>query len=150
MISKYKFYHGALLAEIVDLMERDVSIGELKEEGRLTCYILDNKVGMYALHSSSVTNRWQFQLRVKGALEIKELTARCERVFVCLICGEDGFLSIDIADLVSPDVTKAHSSGPLGISVKRQSKEQYSVSIRRISLPKKYVRGFQPILDCLQ
>ncbi|HXC50655.1 MAG TPA: hypothetical protein VN634_07225 [Candidatus Limnocylindrales bacterium] len=94
MIPDYKLYQGAVLADLVDLAERGISISELLEEGRLHSYLIDQKVGLHVKHSGARLSPWQFTFSPENRSSLEKLSKTVEHVFVVLVCWLDGIVAL--------------------------------------------------------
>jgi hypothetical protein len=147
MIPDYKLYHGAVLAELVDVAKRTLSIGELVEEGRLSSYVLDGCVGLYVKHSAARMPPWQFTFTDGNRVALCELQRQTPRIFVVLVCWLDGMvcLSLDeLATILGPAETQQG-----WVRVERRKNEWYAVSGAAAELPHKKPRGVAPLVEAL-
>jgi hypothetical protein len=147
MIPEYKFYHGAVLAELIDCMRKSVAIEELVEEGRLTSYVLDGRVGLHIKHSEKKLTPWQFTFTQANARELGLLQMSHENSFVVLVCHSDGMVCLTVEELVSLLTFKQGEQA--SISVSRQRNELYAVASSTRELPRKPI-GLQSICMCLE
>lgn len=147
MTPEYKFYHGAVLAEIVDVSRREISIRELREDGRLTSYILNGEVGVHIKHSTARLPPWQFTLTRQNFEELLRLLRSHRQIFICCVCGVDGILVVNLQEIANAPIDGC--SNQTWIRVSRRRRELYSVSIGQYELPKKYGRGVSKIVKAL-
>jgi hypothetical protein len=99
-VAEYKRYHGLVLAELVQQMDRPVMIHELSESGRLSSYLIDDRVGLYVKHSTNRMGPWQFTFTASNLAELNELQGRTNRVFITLVCGTEGLVTLSIAEFM--------------------------------------------------
>ena len=147
MIAEYKLYHGAVLAELVDLLPRAVSINELDEEGRLSSYILDGRVGLQVKHSTQRLHPWQFTFTKSNGLELLSLSNIVPEVFVVLVCHTDGMACLTIREVTS--ILAAGESDQAWIRVDRRRNEMYTVSGAACELSSKKPNGIDPIVSAI-
>lgn len=148
MIPEYKFFHGAVLAEIVHILDRPVSIDELFEEGRLSSYVLDGRVGLYVKHSAVRLHPWQFTFTKQNFAELLALRERIEKVFLVLVCNTDGMVCLRMEELMG--LIGASASEQSGIRIDRRRGQWYSVYGGRTELPEKRPKGVEIILSELR
>ena len=147
MIPEYKLYHGAVLAELVHSYPNAVSIDELVEEGRLTSYVLDNRIGLQIKHSSKRLNPWQFTFTPANYREIGFLQISHRNSFIVLVCHTDGMVCLTADEVISLLAFGESAQG--WIRVSRRRNEWYSVSGGAAELPRKKPEGLDPIIACL-
>lgn len=147
MIAEYKFYHGVVLAELVNLMDRAISINELHEEGRLSSYVLDDKLGLQIKHSSNRLTPWQFTFTKQNLLQLLTMQTEKRRVFIALVCHDDGIVTLTLEEATS--ILTGGESQQAWIRVERRRNEWYTVSGGVSELPNKKPQGVQPIIQAL-
>ena len=147
MIPEYKLYHGAVLSELVDISDRDISIGELREEGRLSSYILDENIGLHIKHSTSRLSPWQFTISTANLTDCLELKRVFKNVYIVLVCHTDGFVTLDIEEAAT--LIKAGESNQAWIRAERRRGQWYSVSGNADSIAIKKPHGVLQIIDAL-
>lgn len=147
MIPEYKLYHGAVLAELVDISPRALSIDELREDGRLTSYVLDNRVGMQIKHSSARLRPWQFTFTKPNVVELGLLQFSHPDTYIVFVCHLDGLVCLTVEEVMSLLVFGASDQGWIRIS--RRRGEWYTVSGAAAELPRKKPEGIECILHCL-
>lgn len=99
MIADYKFYHGAVLAELVSAKVGPLAIDELTEEGRLSSYILDGRTGLQIKHSTNRLHPWQFTFTKANLVELLALQQSYKSVFVVLVCHTDGMVALTLEEV---------------------------------------------------
>ena len=147
MIAEYKLYHGAVLAELVDRRVGPVSVDELSEEGRLSCYILDGKVGMMVKHSAQRLYPWTFTFTTQNLLELDDLRRRTRASFVVLVCSTDGMVCLTVAELGG--LMALTGQDQAGVRVERRRRRMYGVSGGGEKLGHKKPSGLDAILEAL-
>lgn len=147
MIAEYKFYHGVVLAELINHMVGPLSVDELVEEGRLSSYILDNCMGLQIKHCTNRLHPWQFTFTKQNLLQLLALQERFGTVFVVFVCHEDGMVTLTLKEVTG--ILTSGESEQAWIRVDRKRNEWYSVSGGAAVLPNKKPQGVQPILQAL-
>lgn len=147
MIPSYKLYHGAVLAELVDCLDQPVSINELVEDGRLTSYILDGKVGLHIKHSMMRMSPWQFTFTSANIQELGYLQMSHDNSFVVLVCHTDGMVCLRLSEVVS--LLSFVKGDQASIRVSKHRNKFYSISSGATELPTKRPNGLTPIVETL-
>jgi hypothetical protein len=76
MIPEYKFYHGAVLADLIDRSNRPIQIDELDEPGRLLNYALNGDIGIQIKYSSARLGPWSFTFSPSNIEDLEDLGAK--------------------------------------------------------------------------
>ena len=147
MIPDYKLYHGAVLAELVDEAKCTLSIAELREEGRLSSYVLNDRVGLYVKHSGTCMPPWQFTFTEGNSLTLRELQRQSATVFVVLVCWLDGMVCLSFDELAM--ILNSAGTQQEWVRVERRKNEWYGVSGSAAELPHKKPRGLAPLIEAL-
>ena len=148
MIADYKFYHGVVLAELVNLMEGPIVIDELVEDGRLSSYVLNSRIGLQVKHSTSRLHPWQFTFTKANLVQLLALQQEYAEVFVVMVCNTDGLVSLTLDEITS--VLESRTSDQAWIRVDRRRHEWYSVSGGAVELEGKRSQGVQKIVQALE
>jgi hypothetical protein len=147
MIPEYKFYHGAVLAELVHRCAIPMQIDELHEVGRLSSYVLDSRVGVQIKHSRARLRPWHFTFTKLNISELQDLCHSFARVYVVLVCNTDGMVCLDIEEFLATLGSGESDQG--WIRVDRPRGKWYEVSGGKTTVAKKLPRGIEPILQAL-
>lgn len=147
MIPEYKLYHGAVLAELVHRCDKSILIDELIEEGRLTSYILDNRIGLQIKHSTQRLHPWQFTFTKSNIIELLALQQKYSDVYIAFVCHTDGIACLSV-DEVSSVITTGEND-QAWIRIDRRKGEWYGVSGGAGELPNKKPNGIDVILQTL-
>jgi hypothetical protein len=148
MIAEYKFYHGAVLAELINLKTGPLSIDELSEDGRLCSYILDGRVGFQIKHSTNRLHPWQFTFTKANLVQLLALQQSYSAVLVVLVCHTDGFVVLTLEEATILLATR--ESEQAWIRVDRKKNEWYSVNGGVAGLVCKRPQGVQKIIHALE
>lgn len=147
MIAEYKFYHGVVLAELVNLKTGALAIDELDENGRLSSYVLDGKVGLQIKHSTNRLHPWQFTFTKANLVQLLALQQRYQIVFIVLVCHDDEMVTLTLDEITG--VLATGESDQAWIRVDRKKNEWYSVSGGGAELAGKRPHGVQKIIQAL-
>jgi hypothetical protein len=148
MIADYKFYHGAVLAELVNLQSGPLTIDELKEDGRLSSYVLNQKIGLQIKHSSNRLRPWQFTFTKANLVQLLALQHSYPVVFIVLVCHTDGMLTLTLEE--TTEILVAGESEQAWIRVNRRKNEWYSINGGAAELQGKRPQGLQKIVQSLE
>ncbi|MDV6330021.1 hypothetical protein [Asticcacaulis sp. 201] len=148
MVPEYKFYHGAALCEIIDICPFDIKIGELKEDGRLTSYVVDQKIGLQVKHSSARLPPWSFSFTSANWDELIILSKLYKKnVFLIFVCSDVGFVTIDIQCVL--ELLSNGQAEQAWIRISRKRGKWFEVSGNSGRQAIKRPTGVAPILDAL-
>lgn len=148
MTPEYQFYHGALLHEIVIRAGRELRIELRNVHGRADAYVIDGSVGLLIKHSTMRLTPWAFTFSRDHVDEIRALRAGTKVCFVGLVCGDDGFVCVRDADLVS--ILSPTDKDLASVRVERRPRKMYRVSSGGNELAGKLARGVEEILSALK
>lgn len=147
MIPEYKLFHGAVMMQLVDCMRRPVSIDELVEDGRLTSYVIDGRVGVHIKHSMAKLTPWQFTFTRANVRELEYLRMIYRDTFVVLVCHTDGMVCLTLEEVGS--LLTFGQREQAWIRVSRHRNELYAVTGGAAELPRKRADGVGMITDRL-
>jgi len=147
MTPEYKFYHGAVLAELVDRSKRAITIDELTEYGRLSSYVLNGNIGIYVKHSAQRLHPWPFTFTRPNLVELLRLQSICDEVFLVLVCEADGMVCLAMNEAV--ELLQPTSSDQAWLRVDRKRGEWYAVASGGGGLPYKRPKGIDLVLRAL-
>jgi hypothetical protein len=144
MTPEYQFYHGALLQEIIARAGGPIQIALFDFYGRPDAYIIDGAIGIVLKHSGARLTPWLFTFTKENITELHALRSNSKVCFICLICGEDGFVCIRDADLIQ--ILSPTDSDVVSIRVDRRPRKMYRVSSSGHSLDGKLAKGIAEIV----
>lgn len=98
MIKKYEFYHGVVFSKIIHYRNCNISIKPYPSETNAS-YVLNDTIGIYVKHSTKRLSPWSFSFQKKHQDEILEMKANLEEVFLLLVCGEDGVVTLSFEEI---------------------------------------------------
>ncbi|MEA2757415.1 MAG: hypothetical protein QOH65_28 [Methylobacteriaceae bacterium] len=147
MIADYKFYHGVVLAELVNVKIGSLSIDELSEDGRLSSYILSGRVGLQIKHSTNRLHPWQFTFTKANISQLLALKQNYKSVFIVLVCCDDGMVTLTLDEVI--EILATGQSEQAWIRVDRRRHEWYSVTGGAAELRGKRPQGVHAIIQAL-
>ena len=148
MTPDYQFYHGALLHEIVITAGSELRIELRNLHGRADAYVLDGSVGLLIKHSTMRITPWTFTFAKEHVDELRALRTGTKVCFVGFVCGDDGFVCVRDADLVS--ILSPTEKDVASVRVERRPRKMYRVSSGGKDFPGKIARGVEEILSELK
>ncbi|KAF0212426.1 MAG: hypothetical protein FD178_3176 [Ignavibacteria bacterium] len=98
MIKEFEFYHGVVFTKLIHGSESYLSIKPYPTEGNAS-YIINENTGIYIKHSARRMSPWQFSFHKDHQNEILQMKSNLEHVFLVLVCGEDGIVTLNYNEL---------------------------------------------------
>lgn len=148
MIPEYKLYHGAALAELIHQLTTPISIDELNETGRLSSYILNNRIGLQIKHSTQRLSPWAFTFTRYNMSELLALRAKFDDVFVIFVCETQGMVCLSIEDVLS--VSEVGHSDQVWIRIERRRGKWFRVHGSEGELASKKPNGLDALLQAFE
>ena len=124
MIREFEFYHGAVLAKLLHESGRSVTIEPFPSESNAS-YVVNKNIGLFIKHSAKRMSPWRFSFSTEHQNEILEMKNKLGEVFLLLVCGEDGIVSLSFDELKSI-LNETHDPVEW-ISVARNKNTHYTV-----------------------
>jgi hypothetical protein len=124
VIKEFEFFHGVVFARLLHGTQRLVSIRAFDPESN-AAYVVDDSIGIYIKYSSKRMTPWSFTFSPEHKREIEQLRASIPKVFVVLVCNDDGVVCLSDAELktILDDQAESHQ----WVSATRHKREMYSV-----------------------
>lgn len=98
MIKEFEFYHGAVLGKLLHEAKKDLSISLYPTQSN-SSYVLNNNIGLFIKYSSKRMSPWRFSLAKEHQDEILQIKNKLNEVFLLLVCGEDGIVTLSFEEL---------------------------------------------------
>jgi hypothetical protein len=98
MIKEFEFYHGAVLSKLIHYSINNVTLGIYPSPSNAS-YILNGNTGLYIKHSTKRMSPWRFSFQKLHQDEILKMKSELDNVFVILVCGEDGMVTLNFQEL---------------------------------------------------
>ncbi len=114
-------YHGLVVLKIVRSAQSSISFAKKNSNS----YIINKNAGLYIKYSSKRLSPWTFTFRKEHQDEILSLKKEYERVFICLVCHNDGVVCLDFSDL---KFILDHNHSDEWVRVSRRPGMKYSIS----------------------
>ncbi len=98
MIRDFEFYHGLVFARILHGTQRPLYLRPFQSVSNAS-YIVNDTVGIYIKYSSKRMTPWRFTFMKEHQEEIDLLKSNFEKVFLVLVCSDDGVVCLNYAEL---------------------------------------------------
>jgi hypothetical protein len=100
MIPEYKFYHGAVLAEIFDMHDGHVAVYRYRDSSRLLNYSLNKRIGLQIEYATQRMTPWQFTYSISHINSLKELAEEFAHSFLVLVCESGGMICLPAKEIL--------------------------------------------------
>lgn len=123
MLSKFLFYHGVALCRLIhcDL----ANVVKLYPSPSNSSYMINDDTGVFIKHCANRMSPWSFTFSHENRSELSEMTQLLKKVFVVLVCGEDGIVCLSAKEIeVLLDYGRADDQW---IRIRRRMRESYTV-----------------------
>jgi len=124
MIRDFEFYHGLVFARILHGTQRPLSLRPFQSVSNAS-YVVNDTVGIYIKHSAKRMTPWRFTFMKEHQDEIDLLKLNLAKVFLVLVCGDDGVLCLSFSEL--KQLLDSQHDPIEWISATRHKREMYSV-----------------------
>jgi len=124
MIKEFEFYHGVVFTKLLHYFENNVSIKKFPTDSNAS-YVLNDDIGIYIKHSAKRLSPWRFSFQRNHQDEILQMKSQLNQVFLILVCGEDGVVTLSYDEL-KKILNEAHEDVEW-ISAARNRKQEYKV-----------------------
>lgn len=98
MIREFEFYHGAVLAKLLHESGQSVIIKPYPSESNAS-YVVNKNIGVFIKHSTKRMSPWRFSFAQEHQNEILKMKSKLSKVFLLLVCGDDGIVSLSFNEL---------------------------------------------------
>lgn len=123
MLKEFEFYHGVILSRLVHGSD-PVRINTYPTDSNAS-YVLNSAVGLYIKHSTKRMTPWRFSFQKKHQNEILEMKEKFNEVFLILVCGDDGIVTLGYKELKK--ILDEQHEEVEWIAVSRRPREKYTV-----------------------
>jgi hypothetical protein len=125
MLKEFEFFHGVAFARLFHGVHEAVSIQRASGSDN-AAYLLNGSIGVYIKYSTKRLSPWRFSFQQRHQDEIAVMAKQHEKVFVLLVCNEDGVVALAFDEL-KRILDEVHTPTEW-ISVYRGKREMYEVS----------------------
>jgi hypothetical protein len=147
MSDEYEFYQGLVLRQLIVGSELSLIVRPFLREGRINAFVLNGKFGVFIKHSAKRMPPWRFTFTIEQASDLLDLETKLTHSFTVFVCGNDGIVTLSMADLHG--IVSFQESEHAWVRIDRKPRSQYNVSGNRADLPNKVPTGSSPILDAM-
>ena len=144
MISETDRYHGVVLKQILVRAGRPVQVGVADDSGRVDSFSLE-KTAFQIKYSTKRLSPWNFSFTTDQLFEIAGLARKYGSVWMLLVCGVDGVVSLRAKEFLS--ITESRPGGVCSIRVTRSRNSMYRVSGNARELPFAKPRGVDELVE---
>lgn len=121
MLNQSDFFHGVLLSKLLDYQELSIV-----KHRYLSAYIINNRA-YYIKYCKNRVSPWTFSFSEAHVSELNNLSRQYIRVFVILVCNEDGICCLNYEEFKTV-IAVENRNYPKWIKATRQKREKYSVT----------------------
>jgi hypothetical protein len=101
-------------------------------------------VAVHIKHSSKRLSPWSFSFSIEQLREFVTLRRQAESVWLVLVCGPDGIVTLSLEEFVS--ITGSRPGGVASVRVDRGRREMYRVNGNEGELPNAKPRGISSVV----
>lgn len=124
MIKEFEFYHGVVFSKLIHHFPNGVSISAYQSPSNAS-YVLNDNIGIYIKHSTKRMTPWRFSFQRIHQDEIQQMKGRLGNVFILLVCGEDGVVTLSFEELKTI-LNETHDETEW-ISASRMPNKEYTI-----------------------
>ena len=114
-------YHGLVILKIIRATQSSISFAKKNSNS----YIINKNVGLYIKYSSKRLSPWTFTFKKEHQDEILSLKKEYKKIFICLVCHNDGVVCLNFNDL---KLILDHNHSDEWVRVSRRPGKKYSIS----------------------
>lgn len=148
MIKEFEFYHGVVFTKLIHGIDEVSCVKTYKTSN--AAYVVNNEIGIYIKHSTKRMTPWGFSFLKTHQDELLEMTQSLKEVFLILVCGEDGIVTLPFKDL--KQILDDEHNDIEWISASRTPRKEYTVKGSDGSLGRKVGKSDFPqkIVDAIK
>jgi hypothetical protein len=124
MIREFEFFHGAALVKLIH--DKKILSVIAYPSAQNSSYVINNGVGIYIKYSKKRLSPWRFTFLKEHQDEILEMKKKYEKVYILLVCNDDGIACLDFLQLKAI-LNNLHEEAEW-VAAYRQRREKYSIS----------------------
>lgn len=124
MIKEFEFYHGVVFTKLIHACNGQILFKPYPTASN-SSYILNNDIGLYIKHSAKRMSPWRFSMQKIHQDEILNMKNHLTEVFLLLVCGEDGIVTLSFNEL-KQILNDAHGDIEW-ISASRNPRKEYTI-----------------------
>lgn len=143
MIGESERYQGTALRQIIVSAGRPVRIGTAEASGRIDSFSIE-RTAFQIKYSTKRLPPWNFSFTADQLFEIAALARTFDSVWMVLVCGVDGIVSLRTREFLS--ITEPRPGGVCSIRIYRNKNSMYRVSGNARELPTAKARGVDELV----
>jgi hypothetical protein len=148
MLDDYEFYQGVVLRNLITQGNGPIMLSPFVREGRIGAFVINSRYGVFMKHSTKRMSPWRFTFSLEQVSDLLDLEAKYFDSFVVFICGDDGFVTLDVGTL--HDVVTFDDVETAWVNIDRKPRSQYGVRGNRAELARKVPTGVAPIFEAME
>src|SRR5579863_6565439 len=98
MIKEFECFHGLVFARMLHGTQRPLSIRPFQSVSNAS-YVVNDTIGIYIKYSAKRMTPWRFTFMKDHREEIALLRSKVKKVFLVLVCNDDGVVCLDSSEL---------------------------------------------------
>lgn len=122
-VKESEFYYGAVLTRLFSA-KKDLKISHFPNDSNCA-FVLNGSVGLYIKYSTKRITPWRFSFVKKHQDDIRHMKDLCKKVFLILVCRDNGIAAIEFEDLKK--VLDHHHEEVEWVSASRLRREKYTI-----------------------
>ena len=126
MTDEYEFYHGSVLWSVIVNSGKTITIATDDAMGRIDSFCIDGRTAIHIKHSIKRMSPWQFTFSKDNVEELIQLDAKHKYLFICLVCGDDGVVTLTPDEFL--EVAGPAMSESFWIRVSRPKNKMYEIA----------------------
>lgn len=130
-VGEKEWFHGVVLFRLVQEASNPVTIERVTSTSN-SAFLVNSNTIIYPKYSTKRLSPWPFQFSTQQFTELAALAQAYPKVFLLMICGRDGIVSISW-DVAKDSIIRPTSDGSFSMLVSRRRGHQYRVTAARSS-----------------
>lgn len=135
MIKEFESYHGVILTKLIHNNGYKPITLRLYPSASNASYVLNESLGLYIKHSTKRLSPWRFSFLKEHQDEILRMKEELGQVFVLLVCGPDGIVTLSFEEL--KQILNDRHEQTEWISAARNPNKEYTIKGSDGSLDRK-------------
>lgn len=123
MSREFELFHGLALAKLIHF-NKLISL-HLYSSPSNSSYVLNDNIGLFIKYSTKRLSPWRFSFLKEHQDEIKKMKDELSKVFILLVCSQDGVVCISFDELKK--ILNEEHENIEWISASRKRREQYVI-----------------------
>lgn len=150
MFDDYEIYQGLVLRRIIVAAPVPLRIAPYHKSGRVSAFVLNERVGVFVKHSSKRLSPWSFTFLTEHLADLSDLATGFPSSCVAFTCGKDGLVMLPIVQFRQLVDFNSIESEQNWIRIVRKPRSMYAVSGKAGDIAHKVAQGPLAIVSMLQ